>query len=183
MAIVFHDDDGVADSGEVFENSGEQVGVAGMETDGRFVKHVESADQSGAELIGQGDALGFSPRKRFCLSGQREIAEADPLKEPQLGLQLAENIGGNLLLERPQRQGLHPAQQARNCLFSDLVNVGAGDLHEAGIRLQPAAVTGRAFYRRTIATEQHAHVQLVALPLHVFKEVVDTIEGIVAFPH
>ena len=77
---------------------------------------------------------------------------------------------------------VEPRHHAFDRQLSDFMNVCAGNLHKAGIRLQPAAMTAGTVERRAIATEQDAYVQLVALTFEVFEEIVDPVERLVAFP-
>ena len=62
--VVFDHQHGVADVGQVPEGSDEAVVVTLVQADRRFIEHVADADEAGADLGGQSDALRFSARER-----------------------------------------------------------------------------------------------------------------------
>src|SRR2546425_471382 len=53
------------------------------------------AHELGAELVGQVDPLSLATRQRPGLSAQREIAEADPQQERELGVELLEDLASD----------------------------------------------------------------------------------------
>ena len=105
---MFDDDHRVALDCQLSQDAGERCRVTRVETDGRFVEDVERADQAGAELIGQGCALGFSSRERAGLTGERQIAEAHAEEKAKLGRQLPENVAGNLFFIGREGEGCDP---------------------------------------------------------------------------
>ena len=58
--VVLDDDEGVAEVLEADQGLDEPLVVALVETDRRLVEDVEDADQAGADLGGQPDALGLT---------------------------------------------------------------------------------------------------------------------------
>ena len=88
--LVLDHDDGVAGVAEFFEDADETVGVARMQTDGRFVEHEERVDETGAEASGQVNALGFAARKGAGGAVKGQIAEADLIEELETGEHLLE---------------------------------------------------------------------------------------------
>ncbi len=74
--IVLHHDDGVAMIGEIAKDPGQGVRVAGMQADRRFIQYVECTHQTGAQLVGQCNALCFSTGQGFRLPRQREVAQS-----------------------------------------------------------------------------------------------------------
>ena len=57
IRIVFHDQHGVSQIAERFENINEPLRVARMQTDGRFIEHVECANQMRTERSCELDSL------------------------------------------------------------------------------------------------------------------------------
>jgi hypothetical protein len=57
------------------------VVVALVQPDRRLVEHVEHADQAGADLAGQADALRLATRQRGRAAVQVEVVEADVEQE------------------------------------------------------------------------------------------------------
>ena len=58
--VVLHDNDGVAEVAEFFQNSDETLRVSRMQSDAGFVENVERADQRGSEGSGKVDALALT---------------------------------------------------------------------------------------------------------------------------
>ena len=86
---MLDDDHGIAEGGELAAELGEPRRVAGVKADGRLVEDVERADELGAELVGEVDALRLPAGQRAGLAPQREIAQADAQEEADLGAQVA----------------------------------------------------------------------------------------------
>ena len=79
--IVFDDEHGVAEIAQRFERFDEALVVALMQTDGRFVEHVEHSAQARTDLRGQANALAFAAGERGGIAIEREIAEADGVQK------------------------------------------------------------------------------------------------------
>ena len=65
LFVVLDDDDGVADAAQVLEGIEETAVVALVQPDRGFVKDVRHADESGADLAREPDALGLSTGERL----------------------------------------------------------------------------------------------------------------------
>ena len=75
--VVFDDEHCVADVAQVFEQANEAIVVARVQTDRRFVEHVERADERRAEIGCELDALSFAAGERRSETIQRQIIESD----------------------------------------------------------------------------------------------------------
>ena len=75
-----------------------------MQTDGRLVEHVEHADQTGADLGGQPDALRLTAGERARGTLQRQVLQPDVEQEAQPRLDLLEHLPGDRMLARAQRE-------------------------------------------------------------------------------
>jgi hypothetical protein len=58
--IVFYDEDGIASSAEFAKEIEEATCIAGMKADTGFIEDKESAGKTGAEAVGEVDALEFA---------------------------------------------------------------------------------------------------------------------------
>ena len=73
--VVLHDHDGVAEVSQAGERLQQAGVVALVQTDGRFVQHIEHSHQPAADLRCQADALRFAARKRAGRTGERQISQ------------------------------------------------------------------------------------------------------------
>ena len=60
LFVVLDDDDGVADVAQALEGVQQPLVVAMVQANGRLVENVQHADQAGADLRGEADALGLA---------------------------------------------------------------------------------------------------------------------------
>jgi len=58
--VVFYDEDGITSSAEFAEEVEETACIARMEADTGFIEDEESAGETGAEAVGEVDALEFA---------------------------------------------------------------------------------------------------------------------------
>ena len=68
-----------------------------MQADGWLIQDVADADEPGADLRGQADALRFAAGKCAGFAIEREIAQSDVEHEPEAGGDLAHDRLGDLL--------------------------------------------------------------------------------------
>ena len=73
-----------------------------MQADARLVKYIKNADQPGADLRGQTDALGLAAAQGAAFAVQRQIAQADVLEKAQARTNFLDQFGRDLLLELRQ---------------------------------------------------------------------------------
>ena len=67
LPVMFDDDHRVAGRGQVLQNPGQQIRIAGMEANRRFIENIQCPYQVSAQLIRQRYTLSFAARQRFCL--------------------------------------------------------------------------------------------------------------------
>ena len=181
LAVVLDDHDGVAGLGELPAEVGEPRGVARMEADGRLVQHVERADELRAQLVGQVDPLRLAARQGARLTGEREIAESDAQEKGELGVELPQDLAGDDRLPRGEgrdRRGAGPPRRSVSTVNSAMVRPATRTASAAGFSRVPRQ--SRADRLAAIAGEEDAHVQLVAVRLHLLEEAVDARELAVA---
>ena len=81
--VVLDDDHRVAEIAQARQRAEQAFVVALMQADRRFVEHVHHADEAGADLAGETDALRFAAGQRIGLAIERQIIEADVDEEAQ----------------------------------------------------------------------------------------------------
>ena len=91
VLVVLDDDQRVAQVAQPDQRLDEPAVVALVQPDGRLVEHVEHADQPGADLGGQPDALRLAAGERPGGAGQRQVVQPHVEQEPQPGLHLLED--------------------------------------------------------------------------------------------
>ncbi len=118
--------------------------VALVQADGRLVEHVEDADQAGADLRGQPDALGLATGQGGGGAVHGQVVEADVEQEAHAGVDLLDHPLGDVhvavgQLERGQELGALADRHGR-----DLGDRLPGHRHRQGDRLEPGPLAGRA---------------------------------------
>ena len=122
VLVVLDDDERVAEVAQPGQRLDEPVVVALVQPDRGLVEDVEHADQAGADLGGQPDALGLAAGQRAGRPVQRQVVEADVEQEAQPGLDLLDDPLGDLPLAHGEvdsaRNSAHrrwPARRPRRC--------------------------------------------------------------------
>jgi hypothetical protein len=181
--VVLDDDDRVASVGELPTQLGQLRDVAGVESDGRLVQDVEGADQLGAELRRERDALSLAARERPHLALDGEVAEAHTPEERDLGGEAAQHLAPHLRLPRGERELVEPAGEVVDGQASDLGD--AASRHRDGKRLglETGPVARGAGDLAPVAREEDPHVELVAVALDLLEEAPDAAEVLVALVH
>ncbi len=165
VLVVLDDDQCVAHVAQAHQGLDEPVVVALVQADGRLVEHVQHADQAGADLGGEPDALGLAAGEGARGAVQREVVQADVHQELQPLVDLLEDPLGDLLLAGVE---LHLAQEVGAVADRhgrDLGDRAALDRDGEDDRLQARALTGRAGHLAHVALE--ALAAAVALRLLV----------------
>ena len=105
VLVVLDDDHGVAEVAQPDQRLDEAVVVALVQADRRLVEHVQHADQAGADLDGQPDALRLAAGERGRRPFEREVVEADVEQELQPVVDLLDDaLGDHLARARSARR-------------------------------------------------------------------------------
>ena len=142
---MLDDDEGVADVAEVGERVDEPLVVALVQADRGLVEDVEDADEGGADLRREADALGLAARegRRLALEGQ--VLEADVAHEGQAGGDLLQYLPGDLPLGVAQRRaGAMKARVSSTDLTESVVDADAAHRHGEGLGPEAPAAAGVA---------------------------------------
>src|SRR3990172_1442744 len=165
FGIMLDDDDGVLIGAQAMENFHQTPAVAGVQTDGGLVEHIERVDQRRADGGGEIDALEFAAGERAGLAVQRQVFESDADQIAKAAANLVENqarhlIGGPRRLERVEKApGLAHAHGV------DLGDVLAVDAVVERGRFEAASLALRAEQISAVARHHHAYVHAVTSPL------------------
>ena len=95
IGIVLHDENGVAEIAQGFEDVDQALSVARMQTDGRLVENVERADEMRAERSGQLNALRFAAGEGRSEAIERKVVETDFIEKLQPRANFLEDFVGD----------------------------------------------------------------------------------------
>src|SRR6202049_4800510 len=112
-----------------------------MQTDGRLIKDVESADQLGSQGRGKLDTLGFATGKRGSEAIEREIFEPHLIQEAEPLLNLLQDSVGDGSRFRRQFERVEKLARLGNGQLADFSNRFSLDAHGASFSAQPRATT------------------------------------------
>ena len=155
LLVVLDDDHRVAEVAQARQRVDQAPVVALVQPDRRLVEHVQRADEAGADLAGEADALRLAAGERAGGPRQREVVEPDVEQEPEPGVDLLGHpLGDHPValgqLERGEELGALADRQVAH-----LGDVAVVDRDRERRRLQPGAVARVARHL--------AHVALVLL--------------------
>ena len=157
VLVMLDDDDRIAEIAQVHERLQQALVVALVQADRGLVEHVEHADQTGADLRSQADALRLAAGQGFGAARKREVVEADVVQEAEARADLLEDLLGDLALVAGQlhlrEEGLGIAHRLRD----DLRQAALGDVDMARGAVQALAFAGRAGLVRQILRQLLAH--------------------------
>ena len=88
LLVVLDDEHRVAEVAQPDERVDQPPVVALVQADRRLVEHVQRADQAGADLAGQPDALRLAAGERARRARQRQVVEPDVEQEAEPGVDL-----------------------------------------------------------------------------------------------
>ena len=94
--VVLDHDHGIAEIAQPRERREQALVVALVQADRGFVEHVHHADQAGADLRGEANALRFAAGQRIGLAIEREVIEPDIDQEAQALADFLDDLGGDL---------------------------------------------------------------------------------------
>ena len=94
--VVLDDEDGVAHVAQLFEAAEQAFVVARMQADARFIENVEHADQAGADLPRQADALCLAAGQGRGGAVEREIMQADVEQKVEPAADFLEHLVGDV---------------------------------------------------------------------------------------
>ena len=120
LFVMFHDHDGVTHVAQAAERVEQALVVARMQADRRLVENVQHADQAGADLPSQPDALRFAARQRGSGTVQRQVIQPDVHQETESAADFLQHFGRDQRLGRPQLQLLKELHRIPHRQLADL---------------------------------------------------------------
>ncbi len=158
LAVVFDQDQGVAQVAQVLQRRQQAGVVSGMEADRRLVEHVQDAGQAAADLAGQPDSLALASREGGRPPAEREVVEPDIDQELEPVADLAHQVAGDrsivALKIQVAEEWIGPTQRPSG----DLVEREAAEPDRGRVVAQPRSHARRA---RDVV---HQSLELVAIP-------------------
>ncbi len=161
LLVVLHHHHRVAEVAQAAEGCQEPVVVALVEADGGLVEDVHHPHQGGADLGGEADPLPLAAGKGGGGAVKGEVAEPHRLQKTQAGVDLLEDLLGDLCRPRRQIQPLKEGDGAGDRQPHHVVDVAPGDPHRQRLRPQAPAVAGRT------RVAPHVRLDLLAQPLRL----------------
>ena len=184
LFIVFHDDDGVAEVAQAFEDGDEAVGVARVQAYGGLVEDIHGAHQRGAQRGGQCYALPFAAAESAAFAVQGEVAQAyvDKISEAVADLGEQAFAGGRFGLGEAGVEVVEPLEERFGGHLGEFADAASADLHVVGVLAEPATMAVGAGGASAVAGQHDAVLYLVGLRLEPAEEAVDAFPGTVAVP-
>ena len=157
--------------------------VPAVQSDGRFVQHVQRAHQPRSQRRCQLNPLRLAAAQRRRQPVQRQILQANIVQELQPLLYLLQNFSRDLRLLARELQRLKKLRCLLHRQLRQLAYVLAFNLHLQRVRPQPPAAALRTLRVPPIPAQKNAHVQLVFLPLQHGEEALYAGKLAFAFNH
>ena len=140
VLVVLDDHQRVALVAELLQRVEQDLVVARMQADGRFVQHVAHALQVAAELRGEADALRFAARQRRRGAIEAQVAKADFFEEQQAAFDFADHVAGDIGVAALELQLLDPAARCADRPAADFGDRLVVERHRARDFVQARAV-------------------------------------------
>ena len=138
LAVVFDDDQCVAQVAQSFQG-GEQPGVvAGVQADRRLVQDVQDARQAAPDLAGQPDPLTLAAGEGGRRAGEREVIESHIDQEPEPFADLADHVAGDVLRVAGELQAVEVRMGLAERPAADLVDRKPLELDRRRVVAEPA---------------------------------------------
>jgi hypothetical protein len=127
ILVVLDHDHRVAHVAQPRQRAQQALVVALVQADRGLVEHVHHADQAGADLRGQADALRFAAGQRVGLALEGEVVEADVDQEAQALVDFLDDLHRHLAAPARQRERGEEGQRLVHRHLRDLRQRALGD--------------------------------------------------------
>ena len=153
ILVMLHDEYGIAEVAERPQGLDELPVVTLVKADGGFIEDIEDTHQVRADLGGEPDPLGFAAGERPGVPREREVPEPDFFEEVEPGLDLLDDLDGDLFflwseLQVPEQGSTPPDRQVGD--IDDGLSVDPDCEH---LVLEPLPFAGRAVGDPHVALE------------------------------
>ena len=137
LLVVLDHEHGVAEVAQALERVEEPPVVPLVKADRRLVEDVEHADQAGADLGGEPNALPLASRQRGRGPVQRQVLEAHLDEEPQPLADLLEHAARDRSLALGERERVEELAGGADREAHHVGDVPPGDVHGQGLGPEP----------------------------------------------
>ena len=177
LAIVLHDEDGVAEVAEPDLRLDEPGVVACVQADRRLVEDVEDADERSADLRREPDALPFAARERLRAPVEREVVETDVDEEPEARRHRPEQglRHGGLARRELLRTSVRPERREERAQLLERHPPELGDVLLSELHRQSFGTEAAALARRARPRDEEAADLVVADRAFVLVEIVEVV--------
>ena len=164
VLIVLDHDDRVAEIAQIDQRVEQALVVALVQADRRLIEDVHDADQAGADLAREPDALRLAAGQRVGAAIQGEIAQADIAEEPEPIADFLDDLDRDLAAPAGQLELAEELQGALHRQRGDLGNALAVDEDISRRPVEPGSLALGAGPRGSILGELFAHRQPIRFP-------------------
>ena len=147
-----------------------------MQTDGRFIQDVEDADQPGADLRRQTDALGFAAGERRSAAGECQVVEPDIHEEGETALHLAQDLVCDDFFLLGKRDMVHEVQKVDDSHGGDLCDILPTDAESEALRLQARPMADGTWLFDEVVRKRFLHLLCPRLFIAPLRHRDDTFE-------
>ena len=130
VLVVLDDDHGIAEVAQAVERIQQALVVALVQADRGLVEDVHDADEPGADLAREADALRLAARERFGAAVERQVVEADVDQEAEAIGDLLDDLRRDLLAPALERERVEELERAADGQGTDRGQRGPADEHE-----------------------------------------------------
>ena len=180
VGVVLDHDHRVALVAELPQDVDQPLVVARVQADGGLVEHIQRADQRGTERGREVDALRLAAGKRRGQPIEGQIFESHVAQKRQPPPDLLEDLLGDRRFLLGELQRGEEALRLLNGERRHPIDRLPGDAHVARFAPEARAAAVRTREIAPVPAEEHAHVDLVFLPLEPAEEAADP--GVVVVP-
>ncbi len=140
FAVVFDDDQGVAEVSESSECTEQSVVVSGVQSDGGFIEDIEHTGQGPAHLSGQANPLALATRQRRKRAIQRQVFESKFDEEAESADGFAKQVAGDLFLVASEFHCSEHGQSLVEWQLTQRTDRVFGQRHSRHVRSQPVSL-------------------------------------------
>ena len=105
IGVVLDHENGVAEVAQAGKGAQQAVVIPLVQANARFVEDIKDADQAGANLGGETNALSFTATQGAAFAIECEIAETDIFEEAEPGADFLDEVVSDFLLEFGELEG------------------------------------------------------------------------------
>ena len=171
--IVLHHNQCISQIPQVFQRSQKFVIVSLMESDAGLIQNIAHPHQSGTDLGGQADALGFSAGKSAGGSGQRQIVQPHVHQKSHSRPDFLQHLPANKHLLPGKLHVFQKSVQGIDGHGGNVVNIFITDCYGKGFFFQALAFTfftGGNTHESLILLLHHIRAGLSVTPFHIFDQ-------------